>query len=60
VVDGKCLASCGKWLGHMGYPNAGGGCCSAGCRTGIKGSALNETWDCAYCCESTTGVPSCK
>jgi len=56
-----CRPSCGTYLGKMKLPNAGGGCCSKGCKSGYAGGGLGDTHDCTYCCSSTVkGVSSCK
>lgn len=60
-VSGVCLPSCGNFLKAKSLPDAGGGCCSSGCKSGTYGGGPNATHDCVYCCSSTVkGVTSCK
>ena len=59
VVSGKCLPSCGQLLGKKGLPDAQNGCCKSGCKTTMAGGP-GTTWDCSYCCSSTSSQSGCK
>lgn len=53
LVDGKCLPSCGQWIGEKG--GGDGTCCQNGCSDGSQ--APGTTFDCNYCCP---GADSCS
>ncbi len=55
---GLCKASCGTWLKYKGWSNIGAGCCKNGCKG--QGSSYNETHDCTWCCQNTSGSGGCK
>ena len=58
-VNGKCLPSCGALLAQKGLPDTGQGCCNSGCTTAQAGGP-GSTWDCTYCCASSSNTPSCS
>lgn len=61
IFEGDCVPSCGWLLGILGLYDDRGGCCSAGCASGIyQAAGPGQTWDCNYCCEGNLSGSSCR